>query len=65
MADFDGNETIEDIVEEHPDVVEYLQTKNVQCIVCGEPVWMTLSELLEFSGIDNVENFIKELNSKF
>jgi len=65
MANFNGNETIEDIVEEYPDVVEYLQTQNIQCIVCGEPVWMSLAELLEFSGIDDTEEFIKDLNTKF
>jgi hypothetical protein len=34
MANFNGNETIEDIVEEYPDVVEYLQTQNIEYLQC-------------------------------
>ena len=34
--------TVEDLVDEHPSAVSFLQKEGVVCMKCGEPVWGTI-----------------------
>jgi hypothetical protein len=55
---------IEDLVVEFPFSVEYLMTKGIRCIRCGEPTWGTLKSAIYEKGFDDtaVEQIVKELN---
>ena len=59
-----GKESIEELIEKHPEFVKFLLKKNVSCIECGEPVWGTLEELLLGKGVEDIPAFIKELNAE-
>ncbi len=55
---------IEEILEKYPTAQEFLSKKNIVCVMCGEPVWGSLKELMqdkEFSD-DQIDTIIKELN---
>ncbi len=41
---------IEDIVNDHPEVISPLAELAIICIACGEPVWGTLEELVNKKG---------------
>jgi hypothetical protein len=58
----DGNIYIEDLVNDHPEVVSPLAGMGIVCIACGEPVWGTLNELIISKGLDNSEEIINKLN---
>ncbi|MDP8226233.1 DUF1858 domain-containing protein [bacterium] len=55
---------IEEILEKYPTAQEFLSKKNIVCVMCGEPVWGSLKELMqdkEFSD-EEIDTIIKELN---
>lgn len=62
MNKITSNITIEEIVEEYPELVRPLREFGIKCIACGEPVWGTLKENAEVKGIQNVEEIVEELN---
>lgn len=53
---------IEDLATAYPEAVGFLIRRGVRCIRCGEPVWVTLGELLEETGIENPDALVIELN---
>ncbi len=54
---------IEDLVEQHPQVVPVLVRNRVVCIQCGEPVWGMLGEALKRAKITDPEGIIKEMQA--
>ena len=48
----DPDLTVEDLVEQHPSAVSFLQREGVVCMKCGEPVWGTLGEAIGWKGLD-------------
>ena len=55
---------VEEILEKYPTAQEFLSKKNIVCVMCGEPVWGSLKELMQdkdFSD-DEIDTIIKELN---
>jgi len=64
VTKIDKDTTIEEIVEEHPELVRPMQEMGIQCMVCGEPVWGTLEEKLKEKGMaDKMTEIIVKLNS--
>ena len=64
MAKIDKDTTIEEIVEEHPELVRPMQEMGIQCMVCGEPVWGTLKERIVEKGMeDQMDEIILKLNA--
>ena len=57
-----GNIYIEDLVNEHPEVISPLAELGIVCIACGEPVWGTLEELVDKKGLINLDEILKKLN---
>ncbi len=53
---------VEEIVEKHPKAVGWLVHKGIICVVCGEPFWGTLGELMENKNIRNPEKLLRELD---
>ncbi len=51
--------SIEDLVEYYPFAVHYLSQKGILCVVCGDPIWLTLEEAAIEKGFN--ENAIKEV----
>lgn len=54
---------VEDLVERNPGAVRLLLGLGVRCIRCGEPVWSTLGELLDESGISDKDVILRQLNA--
>ena len=56
---------IEDLVKEVPKAVSYLFKQGIVCVKCGEPIWGTLEEAAKAKGYgdDDIDRFVKELNS--
>ena len=53
---------VEEIVEKHPKAVGWLVHKGIICVVCGEPFWGTLGDLMGRKNIKNPEKLLVELN---
>jgi len=58
----DGNIYIEDLVNEHPEVISPLAELGIVCIACGEPAWGTLEELVNKKGLINLDEILEKLN---
>lgn len=56
--------TVEILVEKFPQSVAFLREQGIVCVLCGEPVWGTLGELMDSKNIaaEKQENIIFELN---
>ena len=54
--------TIEEIVNDYPELVRPLMEFGIKCIVCGEPIWGTLAENAQEKGIENLDEIILKLN---
>ena len=64
MAKIEADMTIEEIVEEYPELIKPMQEMGIQCMVCGEPVWGTLKERIVEKGMQNkMTEIITQLNS--
>lgn len=44
--------TVEELVDEYPSAVGFLQKEGVVCVKCGEPVWGTLGDTIRRKGLD-------------
>lgn len=55
--------TIDDLRQEHPDLVRFLIEHDLPCVVCGEPFWGTLEELARQKNWDSAR--IDALVEKF
>ena len=53
---------VEIIVQDHPKAVGWLVHKGIICVVCGEPFWGTLGELMERKNIKNPDKLLTELH---
>lgn len=58
----DKNVYIEDLVNDHPEVIAPLSEIGIVCIACGEPVWGTLGELIDKKGLQNQSEIIEKIN---
>jgi hypothetical protein len=56
--------TVEELLNKYPDIDAYLIRKGIRCVLCGEPVWSTIGDLIESKGL-NVDQVIAELNVRF
>lgn len=54
---------VEELVEAHPEAVQFLAERGVVCIRCGEPYWGTLRDLMETKGLGaQVEQIVADIN---
>jgi hybrid cluster-associated redox disulfide protein len=54
--------TIEEIVQDYPQLIKILMEYGLKCVACGEPLWGTLQENAQEKGINNLTEIIDELN---
>ncbi len=47
---------VEVLVTAHPAAIGFLAQRGVLCVVCGEPFWGTLGELIAQRGLDTVQS---------
>ncbi|MBC8527517.1 MAG: DUF1858 domain-containing protein [Candidatus Cloacimonetes bacterium] len=59
-----GKKSIEELVEKYPDIVNYLAKRNIICIECGEPLWVSLEQLLKEKNVQDISLFIENLNKE-
>lgn len=59
-----GDEFVEDLVLEYPQAVGFLTERGIRCLMCGEPFWGKLGELVEDVGGDQekFQTILDELN---
>lgn len=57
------NITIEDLVNNYPQTLDYLSKKGIRCIRCGEAIWGTLAEAAREKGFDDasIDMFVDDL----
>ncbi|MBN2018025.1 MAG: DUF1858 domain-containing protein [Candidatus Cloacimonetes bacterium] len=55
---------IEEILEKYPTAQEFLSKKNIVCVMCGEPVWGSLEELMQEKDFteEQIDSILIELN---
>jgi hypothetical protein len=56
--------TIEEIINDDPEFVNYLFKHGIRCIRCGEPIWGTLEEAAIEKGFnqEQIQKFVEEMN---
>lgn len=56
--------TIEDLVTILPESVNYFMEKGIRLLICGEPIWGTIEEIVLAKGFTNEELsvIVEELN---
>ncbi len=54
--------TIEEIVNDYPELVRPLMEYGIKCVVCGEPIWGTLQENADEKGVERLPEIVSELN---
>jgi hypothetical protein len=59
----DGSIYIEDLVNNHPEVIAPLAEMGIVCVACGEPIWGTLGELILSKDIANPEEVYSKINN--
>lgn len=57
------NTPVDELVEAYPAAVGFLAENNVVCILCGEPYWGTLGDLMTNKNIAQPEVLLDHLNS--
>jgi hypothetical protein len=58
-----ASDTIENLLEKHPEINHLLMKRDIACIRCGQPVWDTIGDLLKQKGLD-VDQTLAELNAE-
>ena len=54
---------VERIVEAYPQAAGFLADHGVVCIVCGEPFWGALGELMANKGISDPDGLLADLRA--
>jgi hypothetical protein len=64
MEQITKNTYVEELLEIKPLAVSYFLDKGIACLVCGEPFWGTIEELVLKKGYsqEQLEQFVEELN---
>lgn len=52
---------VDELVEAHPQAAGFLADRGVVCIVCGEPYWGTLGELMRHKQIADPDSVLTQL----
>jgi hypothetical protein len=54
---------IEELVTRMPGAVQYLMTRGIRCMVCGEPMWGTLEAAALEKGFSDTDiaSFVQDL----
>jgi len=58
------DDRIEDLLEKHPGLNAFLMEHGIVCVLCGEPYWGTLGELIARKQLD-LEKIMAEINQRF
>ncbi len=55
---------VEDVIQNYPQTVKVFMDFDFPCLICGEPVWGTIKENADRSGItgDKFRQMMEELN---
>ncbi len=55
--------TVDALLEAHPEAAGFLADRKVVCIVCGEPYWGTLGDLMASKGIADPDALVEDLKT--
>ncbi len=57
--------TIEDLVTILPESVNYFMEKGIRLLICGEPIWGTIEEIISAKGFssEKVDEIVTYLNT--
>ena len=58
------DQNVEDLVQQYPTLVSFLISRNLPCVVCGDPFWGTLEELAKSKGFTDqqIDSLVQEFN---
>ena len=56
--------SIEELIEQKPESVNFLMEKGIKCIACGEPIWGSLEDASKEKGFsdEEIDQIVHELN---
>ncbi len=59
--------TIEELVTILPESVSYLMEHGIRALICGEPIWGTVEEIILSKGFsqEQLDKMLKELNELY
>lgn len=57
-----GEEFIDELLENYPQINNFFLKYNISLLVCGEPAWGSLKNFLKTKNIQNIDKIINELN---
>ena len=57
--------TFDELREAHPEIVRFLIQHDLPCVVCGEPFWGTLEDLVRQKNWDDarIDALVEEFNA--
>ena len=58
------SDTIEELIEKYPGIDKHLRKWDIICVLCGEPVWSRLGDLIRQKGLDE-DKIIADINEHF
>ena len=58
------NDRLEDLLEKCPGLNAFLMERGIVCVLCGEPFWGTLGELIANKKLD-VGKVMADVNREF
>lgn len=58
------DDRIEDLLEKYPGLNAFLMEYGIVCVLCGEPYWGTLGELIARKQLD-LGKIMAEINRRF
>jgi len=65
MSEITSDTAVEVLVTEHPAAIDFLAGRGILCVVCGEPYWGTLGQLIAQKRLtaNEAESLLKALNA--
>lgn len=55
---------LEDLAAKYPYAIRLFSRRNIICIKCGTPLWITVEEAIRRAGHENVEEILEEVNKE-
>ncbi len=63
MLTIDADTRVEELVTAHPEAIRFLTKRGIVCMVCGEPFWGTLGELMQQKRIEAPAHVLADLRA--
>lgn len=58
------DDNVEELLSKYPGINEFLMQRGIVCVLCGEPFWGSLRELISRKNLD-LDSLMAEINEHF